>query len=73
MTNAYRFASAGLVSTTGYLAVAFATYFGIAFFDKTPGPGSIAGSALIVLSCVLIGRRRTAPSRGGLDGLPPPR
>jgi drug/metabolite transporter (DMT)-like permease len=73
MTHAYRFAPAGIVSTTGYLAVAFSTWFGIALFGKAPTVASIAGAVLITLSCVLISVRRPQPSgsRGGLDAIPP--
>jgi drug/metabolite transporter (DMT)-like permease len=73
MTHAYRFAPAGIVSTTGYLAVAFSTYFSIVFFDRAPTAMSIAGAILITLSCVLISLTRPQPtgSRGGLDAIPP--
>jgi drug/metabolite transporter (DMT)-like permease len=73
MTHAYRFAPAGIVSTTGYLAVAFATAFGAIAFHHAPAATSIGGSLVIVLSCVLIARQRKEPSagRGGLDAIPP--
>ena len=47
--------------------------FGVLIFDRVPPATSIAGSVLIVLSCVLISlhRREPAGSRGGLDALPP--
>jgi drug/metabolite transporter (DMT)-like permease len=69
MTAAYRYAPAGVVATVGYLAVAFATLFGLLVFRHVPDGISVLGAALIAASCVLISLRRGgAPGRGGLDG-----
>ncbi|MEW5832719.1 MAG: DMT family transporter [Campylobacterota bacterium] len=58
MTRAYFYAKAGIVSTTSYSVVLFATAFGIVLGDALPTPMVIAGGALVVLSGILLIRSR---------------
>ncbi len=49
---------AGRAMTAGYLQIVFATLWGALFFAQIPGPTTLAGAAVIVLSTLLIARLR---------------
>jgi len=58
MTRAYFYAQAGIVSTVSYSVVLFATLFGIFLGDVLPTPMVIAGGILIILSGILLSRKK---------------
>jgi len=54
LTRAYQLAPATLVSAVGYSAPVMSLLLGVVLFDKTPGPGAMAGCGLIVASGVAL-------------------
>ncbi len=58
MTRAYFYAKAGLISTVSYSVVLFATLFGIVLGDTLPTPMIFLGAALIILSGILLSRKK---------------
>lgn len=58
MTRAYFYAKAGLVSSTSYSVVLFATVFGILLGDTLPTISIIIGAFMIVLSGIILSRSK---------------
>lgn len=58
MTRAYFYAEAGVVSTTSYSVVLFATLLGIVLGDALPTPAIAGGALLIVTSGLLLLRAK---------------
>lgn len=53
---------AGRAMTAGYLQIVFATLWGAVFFAQIPSSTTLVGAAVIVLSTLLIARRRGSPA-----------
>ena len=57
LTQSYKFADVSLVTPLKYLALVFAIFFGYIFWNEVPTFKTLIGSALVIISSVIIFRR----------------
>ena len=57
LTQSYKFSEASLVTPLKYLALVFAIFFGYIFWQEVPTTKTLIGSALVVISSIIIFRR----------------
>lgn len=55
---AYKHAPAAVLGPFEFTALIWAVLFGIAFFDETPRPSTLAGAAIIIAACLAASWRR---------------
>tara|TARA_Y100001970_G_scaffold3612_1_gene4148 strand:+ start:3184 stop:4065 length:882 start_codon:yes stop_codon:yes gene_type:complete len=57
LTQSYKFSEVSLVTPLKYLALVFAIIFGYLFWDEVPTTKTLLGSALVIISSIIIFRR----------------
>ncbi len=57
LTQSYKFSEVSLVTPLKYLALVFAIFFGYIFWQEVPTTKTLIGSALVVISSIIIFRR----------------
>tara|TARA_B100000579_G_scaffold391000_1_gene365891 strand:+ start:308 stop:1150 length:843 start_codon:yes stop_codon:yes gene_type:complete len=57
LTQSYKFSDVSLVTPLKYLALVFAIIFGYIIWDEIPTSKTLAGSALVIISSIIIFRR----------------
>ena len=57
LTQSYKFSEVSLVTPLKYLALVFAIFFGYMIWDEIPTTKTLVGSALVIISSVIIFRR----------------
>ena len=57
LTQSYKFSDVSLVTPLKYLALVFAIIFGYIIWDEIPTLKTLAGSALVIISSIIIFRR----------------
>ncbi len=65
LTYAYKNEAASWVAPFSYIAVIFSFILGLILFNEIPDFYSIAGSCLVIISCILLMRTRRAPNSEG--------
>ncbi len=57
LTQSYKFSEVSLVTPLKYLALVFAIFFGYIFWNEIPTTKTLIGSALVIISSIIIFRR----------------
>ena len=57
LTQSYKFSEVSLVTPLKYLALVFAIFFGYIFWQEVPTTKTLIGSALVIISSIIIFRR----------------
>jgi len=57
LTQSYKFSEVSLVTPLKYLALVFAIIFGYVFWNEIPTTKTLLGSALVIISSIIIFRR----------------
>jgi drug/metabolite transporter (DMT)-like permease len=58
MTYAYKNEKASIVAPFSYVAVLFSFLFGVIYFGEVPDRYSLTGSAVVILSCIILSQLR---------------